>query len=428
MDQRHRDMESMKNRKFALSHHKIHSQSHFHGVKENVSIRSSQITGSDRSLESHKFNYFKLRGIQLDSFKKREYERTLTSDDNTELVVNNGCNSRSESHLDRIRKVNNLSESTGLHLGHRINTHLSITLTDKSTSQCKHSVTTKSLLSEVKHFLSMKETLQPIKSIFPVVQMKNQITSTDSWTKFTKSSNAIGHIHFSLEYAWTLRTLKVVISHLTGVSNFGKSLTAFPSRIKSVFVIALRIQKYGKFPGNIEEFQEESDTFSRRYLTLPVCTSANPYFDQSFVFSITLNEIRYTELVLTVMHTISSDQYAGEYNHVQNLICPKETPNLVTSDHHHDARHQFSQRLLRLSEIPEEMKSIGVAFHKIDHEKLVHFPGELLHVWEELHTPLENHDVIYLDKATNEKKSALQKKNWRRNIENMVDSEGIYVC
>ncbi|CAH8870671.1 unnamed protein product [Trichobilharzia szidati] len=292
-----------------------------------------------------------------------------------------------------------------------LNSRVSTRLSDMPVYQSKQSRQSRkrSLWSETKHFLSIKEIFQPIMNIFPTVDPKHSVSQFDFWTKFTKSPNAIGHIHFSLRYACTLRTLNVVISHLTGISNFEKSFTAFPSQVESTFVIALRLQQNRKNSINRDEFQDDSDGLSRSYFTLPVRTSSNPHFDQSFVFPVTLNELRNTELVLTVMHVISTDECSSGYSNIEESLILSEALNSLTSQQ----PDQSSQISLHSRQIPEEMKCIGVAFYRVDHEKLVHYPEELLHVWQELFKPLDNEDFTYLDKSTREMKPISPKEHWK---------------
>ncbi|VDQ14412.1 unnamed protein product [Trichobilharzia regenti] len=320
-----------------------------------------------------------------------------------------------------MKRNNIFPGSSKLSLNSRVSTRLS-GISVYQSKQSKQS-RRRSSLSGTKQFLNIKEIFQPIMNIFPTSDPKHSVSQFDFWTKFTKSPNAVGHIHFSLRYACTLRTLNVVISHLTGISNFQKNLTAFPSQVESTFVIALRLQQNKKIPVNRDEFQDDSDSLSRSYFTLPVRTSSNPHFDQSFVFPVTMNELRNVELALTVMHAISTDECKRGYSHIEESIILSETLNSLTFQQ----PDQSSQISLHSRQIPEEMKCIGVAFYRVDHEKLVHYPEELLNVWQELFKPLDNQDFTYLDISTRETKPISPEEPWKPIESNDQEQASFYV-
>ncbi|RTG87163.1 uncharacterized protein DC041_0007531 [Schistosoma bovis] len=216
-------------------------------------------------------------------------------------------------------------------------------------------MTSKNLFSsEVKLFFNLKKTFQPIINVFSSIQSKHQTCSNNSWMKFTKYSDVIGHIHFSLEYIYTLKKLNVIISHLTGVSNLGKINKLFPSQIQTIFIIVLQLRQRIDFSLNKKEFNIENDDLHRSYFTTPVQTFANPCFDQLFVFDIPFNELKHSELVFSVLYSASNDQNIV-YSDIEEPYDISKTFNLLSSL----CCHQSSQKSSQSGKIADGMLCIA---------------------------------------------------------------------
>ncbi|CAH8594185.1 unnamed protein product [Schistosoma turkestanicum] len=274
--------------------------------------------------------------------------------------------------------------------------------------------------SKVKLLLNLKKAFQPIINIFSPIQTKYQIHSNNSWLKFTKCSNVIGHVHFSVEYIYTLKKLNVIISHLTGVSNFGKIDCLFPSQIQTKFIVVLQLRPRIDFSlKNKKEFHKENDHLHRLYFTTPVETFANPCFDQLFVFDIPFNELKHSELVFSVLYSTTLNDQSADYDDdddANNNNNSHEEPcdfnkifNLPTSVSSH---HQFNQLSMQSGKMAHKMQCIGEAVYCINSEKLINYPDELLHNWQELYPPLNSYDH-----STVEKKLSLMNKNDKLNRE-----------
>ncbi|CAI2733653.1 unnamed protein product [Schistosoma spindalis] len=258
-------------------------------------------------------------------------------------------------------------------------------------------MTSKKLFSsKVKLFFNLKKTFQPIINMFSSIQSKHQTYSNNSWMKFTKYSDVIGHIHFSLEYIYTLKKLNVIISHLTGVSNLGKINSLFPSQIQTIFIIVLHLRQRIDFSLNKKEFYSESDDLYKSYFTTPAQTFANPSFDQLFVFDIPFNELKHSELVFSVLYSVSNDQNI-EYSDNEEPYDFSKTLNLLSSLYH----HQSSQKSSQSGKIADEMLCIGEAIYRIDHEKLINYPKELIHIWQEFYPPLNSFDKSIVERKPN---------------------------
>ncbi|KAH9589854.1 hypothetical protein MS3_00002770 [Schistosoma haematobium] len=258
-------------------------------------------------------------------------------------------------------------------------------------------MTSKNLFSsEVKLFFNLKKTFQPIINVFSSIQSKHQTCSNNSWMKFTKYSDVIGHIHFSLEYIYTLKKLNVIISHLTGVSNLGKINKLFPSQIQTIFIIVLQLRQRIDFSLNKKEFNIENDDLHRSYFTTPVQTFANPCFDQLFVFDIPFNELKHSELVFSVLYSASNDQNIV-YSDTEEPYDISKTFNLLSSL----CCHQSSQKSSQSGKIAGGMLCIGEAIYRIDHEKLINYPKELIHIWQEFYPPLNSSDKSIIEKKPN---------------------------
>lgn len=258
-------------------------------------------------------------------------------------------------------------------------------------------MTSKNLFSsEVKLFFNLKKTFQPIINVFSSIQSKHQTCSNNSWMKFTKYSDVIGHIHFSLEYIYTLKKLNVIISHLTGVSNLGKINKLFPSQIQTIFIIVLQLRQRIDFSLNKKEFNIENDDLHRSYFTTPVQTFANPCFDQLFVFDIPFNELKHSELVFSVLYSASNDQNIV-YSDTEEPYDISKTFNLLSSL----CCHQSSQKSSQSGKIADGMLCIGEAIYRIDHEKLINYPKELIHIWQEFYPPLNSSDKSIIEKKPN---------------------------
>ncbi|CAH8632575.1 unnamed protein product [Schistosoma margrebowiei] len=258
-------------------------------------------------------------------------------------------------------------------------------------------MTSKKLFSsEVKLFFNLKKTFQPIINVFSSIQSKHQTYSNNSWMKFTKYSDVIGHIHFSLEYIYTLKKLNVIISHLTGVSNLGKINSLFPSQIQTIFIIVLQLRQRINFSLNKKEFYVENDDLHRSYFTTPVQTFANPCFDQLFVFDIPFNELKHSELVFSVLYSASNDKNIV-YSDNEEPYDISKTFNLLSSLY----CHQSSQKSSQSGKLADGMLYIGEAIYKIDHEKLINYPKELIHIWQEFYPPLNSSDKSIIEKKPN---------------------------
>ncbi|VDO68977.1 unnamed protein product [Schistosoma mattheei] len=258
-------------------------------------------------------------------------------------------------------------------------------------------MTSKKLFSsEVKLFFNFKKTFQPIINVFSSFQSKHQTYSNNSWMKFTKYSDVIGHIHFSLEYIYTLKKLNVIISHLTGVSNLGKINKLFPSQIQTIFIIVLQLRQRIDFSLNKKELYIENDDLHRSYFTTPVQTFANPCFDQLFVFDIPFNELKHSELVFSVLYSASNDQNIV-YSDIEEQYDISKRFNLLSSLY----CHQSSQKSSQSGKIADGMLCIGEAIYRIDHEKLINYPKELIHIWQEFYPPLYSSDKSIIERKPN---------------------------
>uniref|UniRef100_A0A5K4F225 C2 domain-containing protein n=1 Tax=Schistosoma mansoni TaxID=6183 RepID=A0A5K4F225_SCHMA len=250
--------------------------------------------------------------------------------------------------------------------------------------------------TKVKLFFNLRKTFQPFINMFSSIQSKHQTHSNNSWMRFTKYSNVIGHIHFSLEYIYTLKKLNVIISHLTGVSNLGKANSLFPSQIQTIFIIVLQLRERTDFSLNTKEFYTESDDFYRSYLTTPSQTFTNPCFDQSFVFDIPFNKLKHSELLFSVLYSASNNQNT-EYDDNEGSYDFSKTSNRLTSLY----RHQSSQNTSQSGKIADEMLCIGEAIYRIDHEKIINYSKELIHIWQEFYPPLDSFDKSIVERKPN---------------------------
>ncbi|TNN07206.1 hypothetical protein EWB00_007871 [Schistosoma japonicum] len=266
----------------------------------------------------------------------------------------------------------------------------------------------------------MKKTFQPIINIFSSNKLKqDKYSSSNSWVPFTKSSNAVGHIHFSLEYTSTLETLNVVISHLTGVSTFGKTSSemSYPSQIKATFVIVLQLRKIKGLRLNSEECYMESDAFHKRRFTAPVQTSSNPYFDQSFVFQISPNYLKHSELAFSILHTSSI-----ELIHTNKSSDCNELVNHSTNHDMNQRYNPYKWKSQQFQKYLDEMQCIGEANYRINLNKLMQYPEHFSHIWQEFYPPTNSHNKS----AMNENEMNLDGKEKKRSVKENHGEK--YVC
>ncbi|KAK4475543.1 hypothetical protein MN116_000823 [Schistosoma mekongi] len=246
----------------------------------------------------------------------------------------------------------------------------------------------------------MKKTFQPIINILSTKLKQNTYSSSSLWVPFTKSSNAIGHIHFSLEYTSTLKTLNVVISHLTGVSTFGKTSTSqmsHPSQIKATFIVVLQLRKIEIVRYNSGECYVESDALHKRRFTAPVQTSSNPYFDQSFVFPIPTNYLKHCELVFSIFHTSSTEHTIEFIDTAESSNCNESVSHSTNYDMH-QLHHHYKWKSLEFQKYLDAMQCIGEAIYKIDLNKLIQYPKQFSHIWQEFYPPTNSDEKSALNK------------------------------
>ncbi|XP_018645613.1 hypothetical protein Smp_125950 [Schistosoma mansoni] len=188
----------------------------------------------------------------------------------------------------------------------------------------------------------------------------------------------------------------ITTNHLTGVSNLGKANSLFPSQIQTIFIIVLQLRERTDFSLNTKEFYTESDDFYRSYLTTPSQTFTNPCFDQSFVFDIPFNKLKHSELLFSVLYSASNNQNT-EYNDNEGSYDFSKTSNRLTSLY----RHQSSQNTSQSGKIADEMLCIGEAIYRIDHEKIINYSKELIHIWQEFYPPLDSFDKSIVERKPN---------------------------
>ncbi|VDP29674.1 unnamed protein product [Schistosoma margrebowiei] len=183
---------------------------------------------------------------------------------------------------------------------------------------------------------------------------------------------------------------------MTGVSNLGKINSLFPSQIQTIFIIVLQLRQRINFSLNKKEFYVENDDLHRSYFTTPVQTFANPCFDQLFVFDIPFNELKHSELVFSVLYSASNDKNIV-YSDNEEPYDISKTFNLLSSLY----CHQSSQKSSQSGKLADGMLYIGEAIYKIDHEKLINYPKELIHIWQEFYPPLNSSDKSIIEKKPN---------------------------
>ncbi|VDP74111.1 unnamed protein product [Schistosoma curassoni] len=237
------------------------------------------------------------------------------------------------------------------------------------------SSSSESVWSEVKRRLSSTEKVfDPVMRILSTVPLKNQTDLDNTWTNFTMNPDTNGHICFSLAYTCTVGILNITINRLIGVSNLIKSSNILPSQSPTNFVVSLRL-RHNKSSTIYTEAHDEDDEgrinsrnksegFHKNYFTQPVLTSLNPNFDQSFLFSVTMNELDSTELVLTV------------------LQIPRRNNSVVSCHHSYPYGNDRCSR--RMNMISEEMRCIGVTFYKLNQHELINCPEKMQNIWQEL--------------------------------------------
>ncbi|CAI2733652.1 unnamed protein product [Schistosoma spindalis] len=255
------------------------------------------------------------------------------------------------------------------------------------------SSSSESVWSEVKRRLSSTEKVfDPVMRILSTVPLKNQTDSDNTWTNFTMNPDTNGHICFSLAYTCTVGILNVTINRLIGVSNLIKSSNILPSQTSTNFVVSLRLRHNKSSTIYTEGHDEDnegkinprnkSDGFHKNYFTQPVLTSLNPNFDQSFLFSITMNELDSTELVLTVLQSTTVNNSTDEFANLNNNRIPRRNNSVVSCHHPYPYGNDRCPR--RMNMISEEMRCIGVTFYKLNQHELINCPEKMQNIWQEL--------------------------------------------
>ncbi|CAH8870669.1 unnamed protein product [Trichobilharzia szidati] len=249
-----------------------------------------------------------------------------------------------------------------------------------------------SMWSEARRRLSSTEKLfDPVMRILSTIPLKHPSNIDTTWTNFVMNPETNGHICFSLVYTCTLSTLNVTINRLIGVNNLIKGSHILPSQTPTNFVVSLRLRRSERSSiykeSEMEErkkidLPEESDGFHKKYFTQPVLTSFNPNFDQSFVFPITLNELRKTELVLTVLQSTTMSNPVEGCVSAESSRIPRRN-NSVTS-YHHPHSYGADKCSRRVNMISEEMRCIGVTFYKLNQHELINCPEKMQNIWQEL--------------------------------------------
>ncbi|CAH8631843.1 unnamed protein product [Schistosoma curassoni] len=255
------------------------------------------------------------------------------------------------------------------------------------------SSSSESVWSEVKRRLSSTEKVfDPVMRILSTVPLKNQTDLDNTWTNFTMNPDTNGHICFSLAYTCTVGILNITINRLIGVSNLIKSSNILPSQSPTNFVVSLRL-RHNKSSTIYTEAHDEDDEgrinsrnksegFHKNYFTQPVLTSLNPNFDQSFLFSVTMNELDSTELVLTVLQSTTVNSSTDEFANLNNNRIPRRNNSVVSCHHSYPYGNDRCSR--RMNMISEEMRCIGVTFYKLNQHELINCPEKMQNIWQEL--------------------------------------------
>ncbi|CAH8605373.1 unnamed protein product [Heterobilharzia americana] len=278
----------------------------------------------------------------------------------------------------------------------RLKYNTSIFYTDKSASS-----SSESMWSEAKRRLSNADKVfDPVMRILSTVPLKNQTNVDTSWMNFTMNPNTNGNICFSLAYTCTLSTLNVTINRLIGVSNLIKSSDTLPSQTSTNFIVSLRLRHHRKLSIYREcedeaeirklDLREESDGFRKKYFTQPVSTSLNPNFDQSFMFPITLNELKNAELVLTVLQSTTMNKSIDGNVSLEDSLIPRR--NISMTSYHSLNVHSGDKCSRRVNMISEDMRCIGVTFYKLNQHELINCPEKMQNIWQELRKLPELHD------------------------------------
>ncbi|CAH8632559.1 unnamed protein product [Schistosoma margrebowiei] len=266
---------------------------------------------------------------------------------------------------------------------------------NKSLFQSEKSLSSssESVWSEVKRRLSNTEKVfDPVMRILSTVPLKNQTDLDNTWTNFTMNPETNGHICFSLAYTCTVGILNVTINRLIGVSNLIKSSNILPSQSPTNFVVSLRLRCNKSSTIYTEGHNEDdegriksrnkSECFHKNYFTQPVLTSLNPNFDQSFLFSVTMNELDSTELVLTVLQSTTVNSSTDEFANLNNNRIPRRNNSVVSCHHSYPYGNDRCSR--RMNMISEEMRCIGVTFYKLNQHELINCPEKMQNIWQEL--------------------------------------------
>ncbi|KAK4475541.1 hypothetical protein MN116_000822 [Schistosoma mekongi] len=340
----------------------------------------------------------------------------LDNNNNNEINVTKQMKSFNQSVYSKKLSDTNLDKQ--LHrLSCPINSNRTLFHSQKSISSSSN----ESIWFEVKRRLSNTEKIfDPFMRILSTIPMKSQINLDNTWTNLTINSNNNnnnnnnghicfslvytctvgtlnvnnGHICFSLVYTCTVGTLNVTINRLTGVSNLIKNTNYLPSQTPTNYVVGLRLRHNRTSFIYKDEKNNEVDRmnsinnnnnnnnnngFCRKYFTQPILTSLNPSFDESFVFPLTLNELKNAELVLTVLQSTTMQ---NEYINLNEKILPRRNHSVTSYSYPYTSEiNRISRRMKMIS---EEMRCIGVTFYKLNQHELINCPEKMQNIWQEL--------------------------------------------
>ncbi|CAH8650617.1 unnamed protein product [Schistosoma rodhaini] len=368
-------------------------------------VASDKTTRLIFGLQNPPLNITKLQMVQPDCkmvTKKGRLLRAFSESCTTKCAGHTGGISHENSEISnnkksistdkKIQKGIHLPKLSDSNLAGNLHLWLNSTKFNKSLFRSEKSLSlpSESVWSEVKRRLSSTEKVfDPVMRILSTVPLNNQTDlDNNTWTNFTTNPDTNGHICFSLAYTCTVGILNVTINRLIGVSNLVKNSNILPSQTSTNFVVSLRLRHNKSstiyIAGDDEDNEgrinsrNKSEGFHKNYFTQPVSTSLNPSFDQSFLFSVTVNELDSVELVLAVFQSTT----VNEFTSLNNNRMPRRNNSVVS--YHHSYPYGNDRCLRRVNMISEEMRCIGVTFYKLNQHELINCPEKMQNIWQEL--------------------------------------------